>query len=261
MSGFSGFLPVASHRNGVEPTKTRKWSAIRNAVSRDAWIFRVFGCPKPPKWGRAHKYQKIVDFTLNPQLETLFPGMPGFSGFWLSQATEMGGSPQKPENGRFHSKRSIRIAVSKDAWIFWVFGCPKPPKWGGSPQKPENGRFHNKRLIRNAVLRDAWILWVFGCPKPPKWGRAHKSQKIVDFTVNAQLETPFPGMPGFSGFLAVPSHRNGWSPQKPENCRFYSKRSIRNAVSRDAWIFWVFGCPKPPKWGEPTKARKLSISQ
>ena len=51
---------------------------------------------------------------------------------------------------------------------------------------------------------------------------AHKSQKMVDFTVNAQLETQFPGMLGFSWFLAVPSHRNG---------------------------------------GEPTKARKLSISQ
>ena len=47
---------------------------------------------------------------------------------------------------------------------------------------------------------DGWISWVFGCHRP---GGAHKRQKMVDFTINAQLETQFPGMPGFSGFLSV----------------------------------------------------------
>ena len=34
----------------------------------------------------------------------------------------MGGSPQKAENGRFHNNRSITNAVSRNAWIFYVFG-------------------------------------------------------------------------------------------------------------------------------------------
>ena len=34
-------------------------------------------------------------------------------------------------------------------------------------------------------------------------GGAHKKQKMVDFTILVQLQTQFPGMPEFSGFLAV----------------------------------------------------------
>ena len=45
-------------------------------------------------------------------------------------------------------------------------------------------------------------------------GGAHKSQKMVDFTLNTQLETPFPGLTGFSGFLDVPGPPNGGEPTK-----------------------------------------------
>ena len=34
-------------------------------------------------------------------------------------------------------------------------------------------------------------------------GGAHEMQKMVDFTIIVQLQTQFPGMPGFSRFLAV----------------------------------------------------------
>ena len=47
----------------------------------------------------------------------------------------------------------------------------------------------------------AGFFWVFGCRRPPKWGGAHKRQKMVDFTIIVQLQTQFPGMPGFSRFL------------------------------------------------------------
>ena len=38
---------------------------------------------------------------------------------------------------------------------------------------------------------------------PRNGGGAHKMQKMVDFTIIVQLQTQFPGMPGFSRFLAV----------------------------------------------------------
>ena len=38
---------------------------------------------------------------------------------------------------------------------------------------------------------------------PRNGGGAHKRQKMVDFTIIVQLQTQFPGMPGFSRFPAV----------------------------------------------------------
>ena len=38
---------------------------------------------------------------------------------------------------------------------------------------------------------------------PPNGRRAHKRQKMIDFTIIVQLQSQFPGMPGFSRFLAV----------------------------------------------------------
>ena len=75
---------------------------------------------------------------------------------------------------------------------------------------------------------------------------------MVDFIINTQLEKLFPGMPGISRFLADSGPPNGGNPQKCENGRFHNKHSIRNAVSRNAWNFQVFGCPSSPDTGEPT---------
>ena len=110
---------------------------------------------------------------------------------------------------------------------------------GGSPQKPDNGRFQYKHSIRNAVSKNAWIFWVFGCPKFPKWGGAHKSQKMVDFSINTQLETPFPGTPGFFEFLAVPSPPNVGKPTRATKLRRILCFLLPKPQNRDFFVVLV----------------------
>jgi len=108
MPGISRFLTNSGPLNGGNPQK-------------------VFGCFRPPKWRGTRKSQKMVDFTINIQLETLFPGRPGIS--------------QRGQGGQARGAREAS----------WVRREGQPRVWGlpaqkGQPRRPAPGQGPVKAL-------------------------------------------------------------------------------------------------------------------
>ena len=103
MAGFPGFSAVAGTPKGKEPTKTENGRfhnnrSITNAVSRNAWIFKVVGrCSRILDLGFWGQFQGLCRFPGFPasgtaQMLGLMAGFPGFSAV------------AGPRNGGEHTK-------------------------------------------------------------------------------------------------------------------------------------------------------------
>jgi len=259
MPGISGLLAASGPRNGGWGVPRPEGPARAGAPFGQTHLPRKNGCerasqgrqpgwPGPARWpggpgqegGQA--WGQARDGRQGGQARRARPGGPGLGGGqdqgwrrasqgnfgcaechsqtgvkWARPGAGRGARPGEPAPCRRQARGQARAAraASQGGPPAQKAGPSHQQGWAGPGSAPAR-RPGPPAQAAQAQARPG------GRPRPPKWGGAHKSQKIVDVTINIQLETLFPGMPAISRFLAALG---------------------------------------PPNGGEPTKARKWSISQ